>query len=165
MASAPAPASWPAWVPVLTSFGDEQQCGSVSCINPFLPNLLLGHDVCAGIETLTKTPLKTSARSAHTLVSWWSTGQWSYDLFEWMCSTSTVVFMAVSKPLASAKVFATRLRQALKSYWKDFGALLGVGRIGHMFLTRTMSLHVMNTQKKGFRLVSWGSLFKEIALK
>jgi len=56
MASASAPASWPAWVPVLTSsFGDEQQCGSVSWINSFLPNLLLGHDVCAGIETLTKT--------------------------------------------------------------------------------------------------------------
>jgi hypothetical protein len=34
---------------------DEQQYGSVSRINPFLPNLLLGHDVCAGIETLTKT--------------------------------------------------------------------------------------------------------------
>jgi hypothetical protein len=33
------------------SFGDEQQCGSVSRINPFLPNLLLGH-ICAGIETL-----------------------------------------------------------------------------------------------------------------
>jgi hypothetical protein len=45
-----------AWVPVLTSFGDEQQYGSVSRINPFLPNLLLGHDVCAGTETLTKTP-------------------------------------------------------------------------------------------------------------
>jgi hypothetical protein len=55
MASASAPAPWPAWVPVLTSFGDEQQHGSVSRINPFLPNLLLGHDVCAGIETLTKT--------------------------------------------------------------------------------------------------------------
>jgi hypothetical protein len=54
MASASAPAFWPAWVPVLTSFGDEQQYGSVSQINPFLPNLLLGHDVCAGIETLTK---------------------------------------------------------------------------------------------------------------
>ena len=54
MTSASAPASWPAWVPVLTSFGDEQQHGSVSRINPFLPNLLLGHDVCAGIETLTK---------------------------------------------------------------------------------------------------------------
>jgi hypothetical protein len=35
--------------------GDEQQYGSVSRINPFLPNLLFGHDVCAGIETLTKT--------------------------------------------------------------------------------------------------------------
>jgi hypothetical protein len=54
MASASAPASWPSWVPVLTSFGDEQQCGSVSWINPFLLNLLLGHDVCSGIETLTK---------------------------------------------------------------------------------------------------------------
>jgi hypothetical protein len=45
MASASAPASWLAWVPVLTSFGDEQQCGRVNWINPFLPNLLLGHDV------------------------------------------------------------------------------------------------------------------------
>jgi hypothetical protein len=36
--------------------GDEQQYGSVSQINPFLPNLLLGHDVCEGIETLTKIP-------------------------------------------------------------------------------------------------------------
>jgi hypothetical protein len=32
-----------------------QQCGSVSWINPFLLNLVLGHDFCAGIETLTKT--------------------------------------------------------------------------------------------------------------
>jgi hypothetical protein len=75
MASASAPASWPAWVPVLVELGCvpfytqipsssgftrdwtlyPQQCGSVSRINPFLPNLLLGHDVCAGIETLTKT--------------------------------------------------------------------------------------------------------------
>jgi hypothetical protein len=54
VASASAPASWPAWVPVLTSFGDEQQCGSVSWVNSFLPNFLLGHDVCAGIETLTE---------------------------------------------------------------------------------------------------------------
>ena len=62
MASASAPASWPAWVPVLTSFSDEQQCGNVSWINPFLPNLLLGHDVCAGIETLTKTVVKHLSR-------------------------------------------------------------------------------------------------------
>ena len=34
--------------------GDEQ---SVSRINTFFPNLLLGHDVCVGIETLTKTAL------------------------------------------------------------------------------------------------------------
>jgi hypothetical protein len=39
------PSSYPVWDPVLTSFGDEQQCGSVSWINPFLPILLLGHDV------------------------------------------------------------------------------------------------------------------------
>jgi hypothetical protein len=39
--------------------GDEQQCGSVSRINPFLSNLLLGPDVCAGIETPTKTSLRT----------------------------------------------------------------------------------------------------------
>jgi hypothetical protein len=36
--------------------GDKQRYGIISQINPFLPNLLLGHDVCAGIETLTKTP-------------------------------------------------------------------------------------------------------------
>jgi hypothetical protein len=35
--------------------GDEKQYESVRQINRFLPNLLLGHDVCAGIETLTKT--------------------------------------------------------------------------------------------------------------
>ena len=52
---ASAPASWLVWVPVLTSFGDEQKHGSVSRINPFFPRSLLGHDVCAGIETLTKT--------------------------------------------------------------------------------------------------------------
>jgi hypothetical protein len=55
MASASAPAPWPAWVPVLTSFGNEQQCESISWINPFLSNLLLGYDICAGIGTLTKT--------------------------------------------------------------------------------------------------------------
>jgi hypothetical protein len=36
-------------------FGDEQQDGSVSRINPFVPNLLLGYDDYAGIETLTNT--------------------------------------------------------------------------------------------------------------
>jgi hypothetical protein len=45
MASASAPAPRPAWVQVLTSFSDEQQCGNESWINPFLPNLLIGHDV------------------------------------------------------------------------------------------------------------------------
>jgi hypothetical protein len=39
------PSSCPVWVPGLTSFGDEHQCGSVSWITPFLPSLLLGHDV------------------------------------------------------------------------------------------------------------------------
>jgi hypothetical protein len=53
--SSMASVSAPAWVLVLTSLGDQQQCGSVSWINPFLPNLLLGHDVCAAIEILTKT--------------------------------------------------------------------------------------------------------------
>jgi hypothetical protein len=38
--------------------GDEQQYGSV--IISFLPNLLLGHDDCAGIEILTKTGQKNS---------------------------------------------------------------------------------------------------------
>jgi hypothetical protein len=45
--------------------GDEQQYGSVSRINPVLPNLLLGHDVCAGIETLTKTNTKRSFLKTH----------------------------------------------------------------------------------------------------
>jgi hypothetical protein len=40
---------------------DGQQCGSVSRINPFLPDLLLGPDVCAGIETLTKTRGKSKS--------------------------------------------------------------------------------------------------------
>ena len=35
--------------------GDKQQYGIISYIKPYLPNLLLGHDVCAVIETLTKT--------------------------------------------------------------------------------------------------------------
>jgi hypothetical protein len=68
MASASAPASWPAWVPVPTSFGDEKQCGSVSWINPFLPKLLLGHDVCTGIKTLTKTGIISIKRFKKRLI-------------------------------------------------------------------------------------------------
>ena len=49
------PSSCPALSSSPDLLGDEQQCRSVSRINPFLPNLLLGHDVCVGIETLTKT--------------------------------------------------------------------------------------------------------------
>jgi hypothetical protein len=41
VASASVPAFWPAWVPVLNFLGDEQQYGSVSRINPFLPNCFL----------------------------------------------------------------------------------------------------------------------------
>jgi hypothetical protein len=59
MTSESAPAPWPAWVSSPDFLGDEQQYGSVSQINPFLPNLLLRHDVCAGIETLTKTMVYT----------------------------------------------------------------------------------------------------------
>ena len=60
MASVSAPASWPAWVPVLTSFGEEQQCGSVSWINPFLPNLFLGHDAsCRNRNPKTQTYMYT----------------------------------------------------------------------------------------------------------
>ena len=39
------PSSCLVWVPVLTSFCNEQKCGSVSWINPLLFNLLLGPDV------------------------------------------------------------------------------------------------------------------------
>jgi hypothetical protein len=56
MASASAHAFWPAWVPVLHPLVINSNVESVSWINPFLPSLLLGHDVCEGIEILTKTP-------------------------------------------------------------------------------------------------------------
>jgi hypothetical protein len=79
MTSASAPAFWPAWVPVLTSFGDEQQYGSVSWINPFLPNLLLSHDVCAEIETLTKTEGKHFSDQAITLAK----QSWSGPSISW----------------------------------------------------------------------------------
>jgi len=61
------PSSCPVWVPVPTSFGDEQKCGSVGWINPFIPNLLLGHDVCSGIETLTKTKTKRMWQFSNTM--------------------------------------------------------------------------------------------------
>jgi hypothetical protein len=43
---------------------------SVSWINPFLPNLLLCHDVWAGIETPTKTPSLCWQTSAGQRRSW-----------------------------------------------------------------------------------------------
>jgi hypothetical protein len=39
MASASAPAFWLAWVPVLTSFSDELQCGKCKLNKPFPPQL------------------------------------------------------------------------------------------------------------------------------
>ena len=55
---------------------------SVSWINPFLPNLLLGHDVCAGIETLTKTICKQFLLQLLNIVlqTWikWYFKQWKY---------------------------------------------------------------------------------------
>jgi hypothetical protein len=55
MASASAPCFLTCSSSSLDFLDDEQQYGCVSQINPFLPNLLLSHNVCAGIETLTKT--------------------------------------------------------------------------------------------------------------
>jgi hypothetical protein len=72
MASASAPASWPAWVPVLISCGDEPQCGSVSWINPFLPNLLLGYGVCVGIENLTKTIVTRKQEGEGKILHFWN---------------------------------------------------------------------------------------------
>ena len=46
------PGSCPAGVPVLTYFGNEQQRGSVSQINPLIANLLAW---CFVVATLTKT--------------------------------------------------------------------------------------------------------------
>ena len=44
------------WVPALTSFSNELQCGSVSKISPFLPNLLFwSWCFVTATETLTKT--------------------------------------------------------------------------------------------------------------
>jgi hypothetical protein len=50
-----APASWPAWVQSWYPLVINSHAGSLRWINPFLLSLLLGHDVSAGIETLTKT--------------------------------------------------------------------------------------------------------------
>jgi hypothetical protein len=55
--------------------GDEQQYGSVSRINPFLPNLLLGHDVCAGIKTLRQCTIikkKKKRKTALSPADWYS---------------------------------------------------------------------------------------------
>jgi hypothetical protein len=54
--------------------GDEQQCGSVSWINPSLPNLLLGH-VCAGIETLRQKLVPEVGYSYDNLTMFWG-GLW-----------------------------------------------------------------------------------------
>jgi hypothetical protein len=45
--------------------GDEQQYGNVNRINPFFPNLLLGHDVCSEIETPTKTVITDLEKDRH----------------------------------------------------------------------------------------------------
>jgi len=80
MASAIFPSSWFAWLPVLTSFGNKPQCG-IMWINSFLLNLLLVHDVCAGIETLTMTgsitipDLKLNCRSIVIKIAW----HWYWD--------------------------------------------------------------------------------------
>jgi hypothetical protein len=81
MASALAPAFWPAWVPVLTFFGDQQQYGKCKLNKPFPPQLLLGHDVCIGIETMTKTQSLwksmwrhfRNTENKHTMWLWFST--------------------------------------------------------------------------------------------
>lgn len=41
----PAPSGPALFTPVVTSFSDEQSCGSISQINPSLSNLLLHHGV------------------------------------------------------------------------------------------------------------------------
>jgi hypothetical protein len=89
MASASAPVPWPAWVPVLTFFSDEQQCGNVSWINPFLSNLLLGHDVCAGIKTPTKTPGHLSDNKHHLLYSVCSSSVWPTS----HCQTESITWI------------------------------------------------------------------------
>lgn len=47
------PGFCPVWIPVLTSFSDKQQCGSVSWINPFFPRLLWSWGFITAIVTLT----------------------------------------------------------------------------------------------------------------
>ena len=81
MDSESAPASWPAWVPVLTSLSDEQQCGNVSWA-PHPPHLLLGHDVCAVIETLTKIIGNFLMLQNNTIMVWsWGIQEW---IMSWM---------------------------------------------------------------------------------
>jgi hypothetical protein len=49
-------------------------------MNPFLPNLLLGHDACAGVEALTKTPSKQmlQAKTGMPLLVLMQKGRWIY---------------------------------------------------------------------------------------
>jgi hypothetical protein len=58
----------------LNSFGEEQQCGSISWVNPFLPNLLLGHDVlCRSTITFTDFHMlnHTCISGIQHAWSWW----------------------------------------------------------------------------------------------
>ena len=87
------PSSCPVWVPVLTSFGDEQQCGSVSWINLLFPNLLLGHDVCAGAESLTKTWLLLCLTLHYLNLDFCPWSSWMHLLdWCWLCSWLTHLY-------------------------------------------------------------------------
>jgi hypothetical protein len=68
--------SCPVWVPVLTSFSDEQQYGGVSQVNPLVPNLVFGH--CAlsqqwkpRVRQLVTTNINCQPQHGWTSKTWW----------------------------------------------------------------------------------------------
>jgi hypothetical protein len=107
MASASALASkfLPCVSPFLTSFGDQQPCGSVSWINPSLSNLLLGHDVYAGIETLTETVIQIQISLAVAV----------FLLTVTLRTTVSCSFYCCVFPVSG--FLSTKLPQWLKCYW------------------------------------------------
>ena len=73
------PGSCHAWVPVLTSFSDEQWCGSVSQINLYLSKLLWSRCFITAIKTLRISRLAPQSTMALVLTcsSWPASSNWT----------------------------------------------------------------------------------------
>jgi hypothetical protein len=81
------PGPCPIWVPALTSFNNEQWCGHLSQINPFLPGLLWSWCFITAMLALTGTPRHKSLRSTQH-------GHFSHGSDEWMPRGAMRVFRA-----------------------------------------------------------------------